>query len=241
VILQTALNRSEETPKKKPYIHKINKLWEIVIKLSIFCVILIYMRGGLIVERIYMILFLVGVIYAVVTFLLGGFLDIVHLGTHIDTHVDGHIDCSGATHTLTVSPLKPIVIVSFITVFGGVGTVGSHYKVSPLPLFAISFIAAYLTAFVLYRFVMIPLYKAQNTSAVSQEELVGLYATVISSIMESGFGTISYVVNGSIYNAPAQHVNKEFIPQGEEVKIVEIKNNVFYVEPLNHEGWLKDK
>lgn len=204
-------------------------------------------------ERIYLTLFLIGVIYTVVTVLLGGILDVVHMGTHFDTHVDTHIDthvdthmdgnldCSGATHTLTVSPLKPIVIVSFITVFGGVGTLGSHYKLSPIPLFAISLIAAYLTAFVLYRFVLIPLYRAQNTSAISQEELIGMNATIISPILEEGFGTISYIVNGSIYNAPAKSVNKEPVPQGEEVKIVEIKDNVFYVQPLEHEGRLKDK
>ena len=35
------------------------------------------------------------------------------------------------------------------------------------------------------------------------------------------------------YNAPAQHINKKLVLQGEEVIIYEIKNNVFYVQPLN--------
>ena len=90
-----------------------------------------------------------------------------------------------------------------------------------------------LVSFVLYKFIVVPLYKAQNTSSVSQDKLIGMKAIVISPILENGFGVISYVVNGSKYNAPAQHINKKSVLQGEEVIIYEIKNNIFYVEPLN--------
>ena len=72
-------------------------------------------------EHIYTVIFLVGVIYTVVTFLLGGLFGIIHLGGHIDTHIDTP---NGSGSTFTVLPLKPITIVSFITVFGGVGIMG---------------------------------------------------------------------------------------------------------------------
>ena len=39
-------------------------------------------------EHMYTVVFLVGVIYTLVTFLLGGVFGIIHLGGHIDTHVD---------------------------------------------------------------------------------------------------------------------------------------------------------
>lgn len=192
--------------------------------------------------QIYNIIFWVGVIYTVVTFLLGGIMGLFDLDIHIDTHIDTnldthidipHIDLGGAGPTFTVFPLKPITIVSFLTVFGGVGIIGSKYNISPVLLFIIAMVSGLTVAFILYKFVVIPLYKAQNTSAVSRKSLIGTKAVVITPIYENGFGTISYVVNGSKCNAPAQHVAKKAIKQGEEVIIYEIKDNVFYVEPLS--------
>jgi membrane protein implicated in regulation of membrane protease activity len=172
-------------------------------------------------EHAYFIMFCVGVMYTVITFFLGGVLHIAHIG--------GHGDGSGGI----ISPLKPIAIVSFITVFGGTGIIGTHYKLNMVIIFILAFILAISISFSLYRFIIIPLTKAQNTSAVYQEEIIGMEATVISTIIENGFGTISYVVNGSKYNAPAQHVSKKSVKQGEKVMIYDIKNNIFYVEPLD--------
>jgi membrane protein implicated in regulation of membrane protease activity len=180
-------------------------------------------------EHLYTIIFWVGVIYTVVTFLLGGLFEF----SHLDGHVDAHIDSNSGLFHFTTFPLKPITIVSFITVFGGIGIIGTQNKFSGIFTFVLAFATGFITSFILYRFVVVPLYKAQNTSAVSQDKLIGMKAVVISSILEDGFGAISYTVNGNKYNAPAQQVNKKSVPQGEEVIIYEIKNNVFYVEPLN--------
>lgn len=184
-------------------------------------------------EHVYIIVFWVGVIYTLVTFLLGGLLDVIHIGGHIDTHVDTHIDTQGSGPIFTISPLKPITIVSFITMFGGVGIMGNYYGLSEIFTFILAVILGIMVSFTLYRFVVVPLYKAQNTGAVSQDKLIGMKAIVISPILENGFGVISYVVNGNKYNAPAQHISKKSILQGEDVIIYEIKNNVFYVQPLD--------
>lgn len=190
----------------------------------------------------YSIIFFVGVIYTVVTFLLGGLFGLAHIGGHIDTHVDAHIemhphvdmhvDGHGDSSSINVFPVKPITVVSLITVFGGIGMIGTYYGINPIFLFVVALIAGFFVSFLLYKFVVVPLYKAQNTSAVSERSLIGMKAKVISPIIEEGFGTIAYVVNGSKYNAPAQHVAKKSVALGEEVIIYEIKNNVFYVEPL---------
>lgn len=184
-------------------------------------------------EHAYIILFLVGVIYTVITFLIGGIFDIAHIGGDITAHIGGHIDGNSGGGQGIISPLKPITIMSFITVFGGIGIIGTHYKLNAVIIFIVAFALAALISFSLYRFIIVPLTKAQNTSAVSQEELIGMRAIVISPIIDNGFGTISYIVNGSKYNAPAQHVSKKSVKQGEEVMIYAITNNIFYVEPLN--------
>ncbi|MBV7271871.1 hypothetical protein I6U48_02945 [Clostridium sp. PL3] len=180
-------------------------------------------------EYVYTIVFFIGVIYTLVTFLLGGLFDIVNLGFHIDTHVDTH--SSGSI--FTVFPLKPITIVSFITIFGGVGILGNYYKVNKILTFILAVALGIMVSFILYKFIVVPLFKAQNTSAVSQDKLIGINAIVISPILENGFGVISYTVNGSKYNGPAQHISGKAVLQGEDVIIYEIKNNVFYVQPLN--------
>ncbi|MFL0269948.1 NfeD family protein [Candidatus Clostridium radicumherbarum] len=195
---------------------------------------------------IYSVIFFVGVIYTVVTFLLGGLLGFAHIDGHIDTHIDTHVDTNIGFHphidghvdghtgsSANVFPIKPITVMSLITVFGGVGMIGTYYGINPVLLFIVALTLGLLVSFLLYKFVVLPLYKAQNTSSVSEKSLIGKVAKVISPIMENGYGTIAYVVNGSKYNAPAQHVAKKYVAQGEEVIIFEIKNNVFYIEPLN--------
>jgi membrane-bound ClpP family serine protease len=192
-------------------------------------------------EQVYTIVFWVGVIYTVVTFLMGGLLGLVHLDGHVDTHVDTHFDVQCDTHidgpgvspTFTIFPLKPITIVSFLTVFGGIGMMGTQKGLNTVLLFVMALASGLITGFILYKFVVVPLYKAQNTSAFSRKSLIGTKAKVISAILEDGYGMISYVVNGKRYNAPAQHISKQEIAQGEEVSIYEIKNNTFYVQPLN--------
>jgi membrane protein implicated in regulation of membrane protease activity len=185
----------------------------------------------------YSIIFFVGVIYTVVTFLLGGLFGIAHIGGHIDTHVDTNIDMNvgghGDSSLINIFPIKPITIVSLITVFGGIGMIGTYYGINPILLFVGALILGLIVSFLLYKFVVLPLYKAQNTSSVSERSLIGMKAKVISPIIEDGFGTIAYAVNGSKYNAPAQHIAKKSVTLGEEVIIYEIKNNVFYIEPLN--------
>jgi membrane protein implicated in regulation of membrane protease activity len=191
-------------------------------------------------EQVYTIVFWVGVIYTVVTFLMGGLFGLFHIDGNVDTHIDcnigthagGHVDLSGASPTFTIFPLKPITIVSFLTVFGGIGMIGTSHKIGAAVLFAVALISGFIVSFILYKFIVVPLYKAQNTSAFSRKSLVGIKAKVISPIYEKGFGTIAYVVNSKKYNAPAQHVGGMAIAQGEEVIIYEIKDNVFYVEPL---------
>jgi membrane protein implicated in regulation of membrane protease activity len=195
-------------------------------------------------EQVYTIVFWVGVIYTVVSFLMGSLFGLVHLDGNVDTNIDSGLDIQCDTHihgsdispTFSISPLKPITIVSFLTVFGGIGMMGTYKGFNAVLLFIMAFASALITAFILYKFIVVPLYKAQNTSDVSQKKLIGMRAKVISAIIEDGYGMISYVVNGKRYNAPAQHISKQAIAQGEEVSIYEIKDNLFYVQPLNEKN-----
>lgn len=168
---------------------------------------------------IYKIAFITGVLYAVATLVLGQLFDSLDF--------DGDIDIG----VMTVLPIKPITIVTFITVFGGVGIITTLRNFSAILSFIISFIIAYLTSLLIYRLIILPLYKAQNTSAASQKDLIGVTAKVTSTIIENSFGQITYSSKGNTYSSPAKSIKEKAILTGTEVVIISIEDNVFYVTP----------
>ena len=170
---------------------------------------------------LYKITFITGVLYAIVSLVLGNLVD----------SLDFDMDLEFDFQALTILPIKPITIVSFITVFGGVGIMASAKGVAPVLTFIISFASGYILSFFIYRFIVIPLLKAQNTSTSSQKELIGVTAKVNSTIAENSFGQITYVNKGNTYTSPAKHTEGKSIKTGTMVVIVSIKENVFYVEP----------
>jgi membrane protein implicated in regulation of membrane protease activity len=166
-----------------------------------------------------MILFLwvcfgVGVGYTVIAFLLGEALDAFNFGSDFGTGSLGF--------------LKPAVIAAFITVFGGTGLLLLRFSDTFWVLSLAATLAA-AVAYVLYRFVIIPLNKAQNTSAVEIQSLIGHKAKVSEKIFQGGFGQISYSVNASIYNSPAKAEDGGEINRGEPVEIIYIQDSVYYV------------
>ena len=129
-----------------------------------------------------------------------------------------------------ISPLKPVIIAAFITVFGGVGIILTHKE---FPLYATITIALGLGVIIsalLYRFVIVPLNKAQNTSTVTQQSLIGHMGKVTLSMSQEQMGRISYVVNGNIYSAPAKSYQGEQLQIGDQVIITDIHQNIFYVK-----------
>ncbi|WHH60323.1 NfeD family protein [Petroclostridium sp. X23] len=176
--------------------------------------------------RAYQILFIIGVSYTLLSSILGSFLDSFDLGGDIDPGVD--------VPWLNISPLKPIVIMSFITVFGGVGWLGSYRGWSSYVIFIAAVFSGFIIAFILFRLVLVPLYKIQdNQKIASHRYLIGTPAKVISPIMEKGFGTISYMFNGNKYTAPCRDIDNRYIGAGKEVIIHKIEKNTFYVAQLN--------
>lgn len=204
--------------------------------------------------------FYTGVIFTAASFILSHISDITHIGGHVDTgghldaghdgagdfhaghadtavHIDAHSDSNvqihtGGTHFFTVSPLKPITLASFVTVFGGVGMICLKNGLAVNMAVIAAVVSALAVSSLLYRFIVVPLYMAQNTSAVSQTELLGSIAKTTLAISGGSFGRIKYEVNGNTYSAPAKSVNGEDINRGVNVVIIDIKKNIFYVKEI---------
>ena len=174
--------------------------------------------------RLFQICFYTGVLFTIVSFLMGQLFDFLNF--------DGDLDMDGDIWGLSISPLKPIIMMSFITTLGGVGIITIDKGFNALTSFVIALSVALMVSVVLHKFVVTPLYKAQNTSAVSQEELIGHVAKTRINIIGDSFGSITYVANGNTYSSPAKSIDGIDIYQGEEVKIVNIERNIFYVVRL---------
>lgn len=160
-----------------------------------------------------------------------------HAGS-IDGH-QGHTvdDSSGLSHSVMswfALILNPIVAVSFLTVFGGLGILGLNYfKWGDAFTLVIAAASGVIVSSLLYNFVAKPIYRSENTSNVSREQLVGTLAEVTSSVLLEGFGTIAYTVNSIRYTAPAKHIDGKAVAQGQKVVICKIEDNIFYISEIS--------
>lgn len=175
---------------------------------------------------VFQICFFVGIGLIVLSFLLGGIFDMVGFdGLDLDFDF---------TSSPVFLPISPVLLELFVMVFGGVGWIMLDVKspLAPLFIILIAVAAGLLISIAMYRFVLLPLKKAQNTSTPNAEDLVGLRATVSETILEGGFGEIRYVINGNSYTSPAKATNGMEIKAGKEVAICWIEQCVFYVSCL---------
>jgi membrane protein implicated in regulation of membrane protease activity len=165
---------------------------------------------------VFWVFFGVGIGFTVISFLLG---EVFNL-----TDFDFDLDFAG-----TVSPLKSSVISAFVTVFGGSGLLLSRTHIPIYGIIPLAGLLGVAVAFLIYRFVVVPLSKAQNTSAVEIQSLVGHKAKVTEKIFQGGFGQITYYVNGNTYNSPAKAENGGEIQRGAGVEIIYIQDNTYFV------------
>ncbi|MDR1540000.1 MAG: NfeD family protein [Clostridiales bacterium] len=167
-------------------------------------------------HTLFTICFVVGSGYVVISFLLGEIIDVLDF--------DFSFDFLGG-----VFPLKPSVIAAFVTVFGGAGLIFSSIVGNLLAL-AFAAILGIIVAFLLYRFVIVPLYRAQNTSAADIQSFIGMDAKVTERIPQGSYGKIRYFANGNTYSAPAKSEDGGEIGRHEDVVIVYIEKNTYFVK-----------
>jgi len=194
--------------------------------------------------KLFQVCFYTGVLYTIISFVLGHLLDFAGIGGDVDVDidididldldldVDGGIDLDGNMPGIGISPLKPITIAAFVTVFGGTGMIFLNNNYSALISVTVAAAIGFTVSYLLYRLIVVPLYKAQNTSAVSQKELIGGLAHSALSMKDESFGKIIYTIEGNTYSAPAKSIDGKVIAKGVPVVIIDIKKNLFYVKEI---------
>ena len=130
-----------------------------------------------------------------------------------------------------ISILRPSVIALVLVVTGCVGILMTP-RFPDFVALPVGLALGMAVALTVSKGILEPLQRAQNTSTVDQQDLIGKHATVISAIPQSGYGQILYEVNGSKITGPAKGENDRGIRQGESVEILSIVDNTYYVKPV---------
>ena len=163
--------------------------------------------GSMSLEMIYVYVLIICAVLAIVLFVFG---DVFHF--------DG--------------PIDPVLIVPWIAFVSLVGYLGEKYIYwNRWGILFIGILISTILIFLMNFYIIMPLRNAESTISMSEKDMEGRKATVITTIPVNGMGEIKMSnVSGSI-NRPAALYNPEIgeIKQGTEVLIIEIRERVCYV------------
>lgn len=207
---------------------------------AIFMSILIAANSESVLTNVYWVCLLLGFIWLAIQVFLadfshdfgGGVSDIsagdMHFG--IGDHAAGP-DVHLPTGEITLSPVSPMIIAGFITVFGATGVV--LHAVTDLGtgvIVLIAFASGFVGGFILWFLLSKIIRAVSGTSEARVAELIGTEAEVITPIRASGVGEIAYVVGGTRYTAPARSIDNNPIERNKIVRIVKIVGTTYFVK-----------
>lgn len=139
-----------------------------------------------------------------------------------------------------VGPIDPMLAIpwlAFTSLFGYLGErlLGWDH----LMVFLVSGAVASILVFFLNFYVLVPMKNAESTLSISEKDMEGNIATVITPIPVGGMGEIQLKsVTGSISRPAAFYAPQDQpIERGAQVLIIEIRERVCYVVP--YEGSLQ--
>ncbi len=185
---------------------------------------------------IYLILFLVGLVFAILSAVFSHVLDLG--GDHDLGDVTGGLhgaDLSGAEMP-TFSPINTVTLATFITTFGAAGLLTSFFWKGPGSVVP-GLLIATLSGFIVAGLVFWMFYKVFSITQSSSEsrvaELIGETAEVIAPIPPDGMGEVAYVHKGSRLNAPAKSEDGKPIPVHTSVTITRVVGGYIFVKPVS--------
>lgn len=198
---------------------------------------------------IFEICFYLGVILTGVFFVLGHISDFMNIdGVDVDMDIDldgpdfdlpdvdfdGDAsdiggDLGGSGYAFLLGLLKPNLIVLFCTLFGGFGLIFVNSNVPSVIAAVLAVVIGGVGVYIINRF-LISLLKKESTTVASQNELIGHLGKAALRMEGEQVGSVIYQVNGNTYQSPAKSFEQTPIQRGDDIIIVDIKENLFYVK-----------
>lgn len=157
----------------------------------------------------FFICFGVGAGFVIISVILGNFLDI--------------IDADNGPLPFNLS-----LVAIFVAVFGGLGLLIYPTRTLILDI-GLPLLGAFALSFVVFRFLLLPIQRLQNTNTHEKQSLIGHVAKVAETIPQGGYGKITYTINEKIVGGPAKSEDGSEISRGAIVEIVYIEKNTYHV------------
>jgi membrane-bound ClpP family serine protease len=178
----------------------------------------------------YWICLVTGVLFTVVTLLLG----------EVIGHWLGglfHGASAGIGHSLHV--LQPVSLVGGITALGACGLLLTQYTGWPAAVVLIlsALTAVGLSVAVAFFYVR-PMQNSENSTGFSIKDLHGAVGEITVPIPSGGYGEVVMKVGAGRTNQIAASFDGAPVPEGSRVVVVESKDGVLYVSPLEKDSFL---
>lgn len=172
-------------------------------------------------QTLYWGLLIFGVLYAIVSLLIGEVLSHVFDGLVGDSH-------------LTV--LQPTILVSGLSTLGAIGILLGRYTAWQSTTILLTALAgAFVVSSSVYFLYVRPMENSENSIGFSIAELAGKIGEVNVAIPAAGYGEVIVRIGAGVTNQIAASFDKEAIPSGTTIVVVEVKEDTLYVSPLTEE------
>ncbi|RUS48341.1 NfeD family protein [Cohnella sp. AR92] len=148
---------------------------------------------------------------------------------------DGLGDAVGGMFSIDFHHLfQPVVLSGGITVFGGMGLLLHHYSsLSGAGIYVLAILGAAAIATGMYFIYVRPMRNSENSTGYSMQELTGMIAEVLTPLPSSGYGEVLVKAGVSYSNHVAASFDREEVPAGTRVVVVEVKEGTLYVSRMD--------
>lgn len=158
----------------------------------------------------------VGFLFLLVSLLFG------EIGDHFDADSDHDLGESGP------GVFSARVLSVFVTAFGGLGAVATHYRLGTVGASLVGFAGGLFFAGIIYAFATF-LYRQQASSEVRTRDIVGQPGRVVVSIPAGGVGQVRCQLGEELVDKIARSEDGTAIPDGTAVTIVEVLGDTVFV------------
>ncbi|WP_308634518.1 NfeD family protein [Paenibacillus silvisoli] len=163
-----------------------------------------------------------GILFSIVSVILGDWLSASLDGMLDFLSLDGH------------PVLQPTAIVGGITVFGGAGLLlERHTGLHAGVILALSALCAVAAALAVYYLYVRPMEKSENSTGYSLKELAGAIGEVSIPIPEKGYGEVLIKVGAALTSHIAASFDGISIPAGKRVVVIRVEGHTAYVSLLD--------
>jgi hypothetical protein len=187
--------------------------------------------------QFYLICFVVGFAFSVLSFVLGGLHWHLPFGLHLPDLSGGHLlsgahaaGAHGASGHAHISPFNPATIAAFLAWFGGTGYLLTRYStIWLIGGFAIAVVMGLIGASIVFLFLTRVLTSEDENLDPADFEMVGVLGRISMPIRAGGTGEIIYSQAGTRRACGARADDGTAMAKGSEVVVTRYEKGIAYV------------